>query len=67
MSKKISFLLKITLVVLTLNSYVLAEEIKIIPIKKPTLIQEIKEKKITQNILKPAPKPKKKVLKKKVV
>jgi soluble lytic murein transglycosylase len=67
MSKKISFLLKITLVVLTLNSYVLAEEIKIIPIKKPTLIQEIKEKKITQNILKPAPKPKKKVLKKKVI
>ena len=67
MSKKLLFLLKITLLVLSANSLVFAEVIQIVPIKKPKLIEEVKEKKITQNIIKPAPKPKKKILEKKII
>ena len=39
-------------------SYSLSAEITIIPLKKPILSPDIKEKKITQNIIKPKSKPK---------
>jgi soluble lytic murein transglycosylase len=67
MPKKISFLLKITTLVLIVNSLVFAEEIIIIPLKKPVLSTEDREKKVTQNIIKPSPKPIKKKLNEKIV
>ena len=63
MSNKISFFLNI--IIIFLISYVSShsEELKIVPLKKPILSKEVIEKKITQNIIKPKKKPKKKKLK----
>ena len=60
MSNKISFFLNI--IIIFLLSYVCShsEELKIVPLKKPILSKEVIEKKITQNIIKPKKKPKKK-------
>ena len=65
MSNKISFFLNI--IIIFLISYVSShsEELKIVPLKKPILSKEVIEKKITQNIIKPKKKPKKKILSKK--
>ena len=62
MSKKLFFLLKLISFALVVNSTVLAQEIKIFPLKKPILQPKVKENKISQNIIKPAPKPKIKII-----
>lgn len=63
MSTKISFFLNIIIVFLLSCTFSQASELKIIPLKKPTLSDEVIEKKITQNIIKPKKKPEKKVAK----
>ena len=60
MSTKISFFLNIIIVFLLSCTFSQASELKIIPLKKPILSDEVIEKKITQNIIKPKQKPKKK-------
>ena len=58
MLKKITFLTEIFTIFLCMITILSAIELKIIPLKKPQLDTEIKEKKITQNILKPKKKTK---------
>ena len=53
MSIKISFFLNIIIVFLLSCTFAQASELKIIPLKKPILSDEVIEKKITQNIIKP--------------
>ena len=65
MSNKISFFLNIIIIFLISCVYSYSEELKIVPLKKPILSKEVIEKKITQNIIKPKKKPKKKTLSKK--
>ena len=65
MSNKISFFLNIIIIFLLSCVSSNSEELKILPLKKPILSKEIIEKKITQNIIKPKKKPKKKILSKK--
>jgi len=62
MSTKISFFLNIIIVFLLSCTFSQASELKIIPLKKPILSDEVIEKKITQNIIKPKQKPKKKII-----
>ena len=62
MSTKISFFLKIIIVFLLSCAFSRAEELKIIPLNKPILSNEVIEKKITQNIIKPKQKPKKQII-----
>ena len=62
MSIKISFFLNIIIVFLLSCTFSQASELKIIPLKKPILSEEVIEKKITQNIIKPKQKPKKKII-----
>ena len=62
MSTKISFFLNIIIVFLLSCTFSQALELKIIPLKKPILSDEVIEKKITQNIIKPKQKPKKKII-----
>ena len=58
MSKQIFIFINIFLSFILYCSYSLSAEITIIPLKKPILSPDIKEKKITQNIIKPKSKPK---------
>ena len=62
MIKKITFLAKIIIIILsiTLSSYAL--ELKIVPLKKPLLNEEVKKSKILKNIIKPKEKPQKKII-----
>ena len=62
MSTKISFFLNIIIVFLLSYALSQAAELKIIPLKKPILSDEVIKKKITQNIIKPKQKPKKKII-----
>ena len=62
MSTKISFFLNIIIVFLLSYTFLQASELKIIPLKKPILSDEVLEKKITQNIIKPKQKPKKQII-----
>jgi len=62
MSTKISFFLNIIIVFLLSCTFSQASELKIIPLKKPILSDEVIEKKITQNIIKPKQKPKKQII-----
>ena len=62
MSTKISFFLNIIIVFLLSCIFLQAAELKIIPLKKPILSDEVLEKKITQNIIKPKKKPKKQII-----
>ena len=62
MSTKISFFLNIIIVFLLSCTFSQASELKIVPLKKPILSDEVIEKKITQNIIKPKQKPKKKII-----
>ena len=62
MSTKISFFLNIIIVFLLSCVLSQASELKIIPLKKPILSYEVIKKKITQNIIKPKKKPKKKII-----
>jgi len=66
MPKKISIFFHIFVVFLLFYSYSQAEEIKILPLKKPLLTKEIIKKKISKNIIKPKKKPTKKVVVKEV-
>ena len=58
----ITFLTKIFIIILsiTLSSY--AVELKIVPLKKPLLDEEVKKSKILKNIIKPKKKPQKKII-----
>ena len=60
MSKKISFLIKFSLVFIIFLSFSYAENLLIIPKKKPQLSNEVIEEKISKNIIKPKSKPKQK-------
>ena len=62
MANKITFLTKIFIIILsiTLSSYAL--ELKIVPLKKPLLNEEVKKSKILKNIIKPKEKPQKKIV-----
>ena len=59
---KISFFLNIIIIFLLSCTFSQASELKIIPLKKPILSDEVIEEKITQNIIKPKQKPKKKII-----
>jgi soluble lytic murein transglycosylase len=58
MSIKISFLIKILIIVLLLSSNIFAIKLTIIPLKKPILDKFLTNEKITKGILKPKSKPK---------
>ena len=62
MSTKISFFLNIIIVFLLSCALLQAAELKIVPLKKPILSDELIEKKITQNIITPQKKPKKQIV-----
>jgi len=62
MSKKLSFLSKIILISFMLTTSNYAEEITIIPLKKPILDPNEKIVKILKNIIKPKEKPQKKII-----
>ena len=66
MLRNIIFFLKLITLILLFISNLYAEEITIIPLKKPILDRETIEQKLSQSILKPKPKPIKKVEKQKV-
>ena len=57
MSKKINFLLKIIIVNFFICNISYSDEITIIPLKKPSLSNEIIKAKISKNIIKPLKKP----------
>ncbi len=59
MSQKPFLFIKILLVLLVFNATSYAENLKILPKKKPDLNKEVIAKKIVQGVLKPKPKPKK--------
>ena len=61
MPRKIFFFIKSLLLSLILIANVFAAEISIIPLKKPVLGEAAQSKKISQGILKPKPKPSKKI------
>jgi len=58
MSKKIIFLTKIVVIALLLNTSIYADDLIILPVKKPILDRIIKQQKLVQGIIKPQPKPK---------
>ena len=62
MSTKISFFLNIIIVFLLSYNFSHASELTIIPLKKPILSDQVIEKKISQNIIKPKEKPKKQTI-----
>ena len=66
MSKKITFLTKIIIIFLFNTVIAYSIDLKITPLKKPQLSKEIKEKKISKNIIQPKKKPIKKNQKKKI-
>ena len=57
MSKRIFFITNIIAIFLLLIGIAYVAEISIIPLKKPTLNKEIKEEKLSKNIIKPEKKP----------
>ena len=57
MSKQISFFINIIIIFLLLSEICYAVEPLIIPLKKPTLDKNIKEEKLSKNIIKPEKKP----------
>ena len=57
MVKKITFITKIIIIFLLYINYSVALEVKIIPIKKPIIDQQVKDEKIAKNIIKPKKKP----------
>ena len=62
MSTKISFFLNFIIVFLLSCAFSQASELKIIPLKKPILSEEVIEKKITQNVIRPKQKPKRQII-----
>ena len=61
MPRKIFFFIKSLLLSSIIIGNVFAAEISIIPLKKPILNEEAQSAKISQGILKPKPKPSKKI------
>ena len=61
MNKKITFLTKIIIINFYLYSVNLAAETVILPLKKPILDAKTKAQKLSKNIIKPKPKPQKKI------
>ena len=61
MPRKIYFFIKSLLLSLIIIGNVFATEISIIPLKKPILNEEAQSAKISQGIIKPKPKPSKKI------
>ena len=59
MSQKPFLFVKILLVLLVFSATGYADNLKILPKKKPDLNKEVIAKKIVQGVLKPKPKPKK--------
>ena len=57
MLKKITFLTKIIVFFLFIHSISHSIELTVVPLKKPELSKEVKERKISKNILKPKKKP----------
>ena len=57
MSKQISFFINIIIIFLLLSEISYTAEVSILPLKKPTLNKEIKEEKLSKNIIKPKNKP----------
>jgi len=57
MVKKITFLAKIITLILIGCTFSYAIDLNIVPLKKPILKKEIKEEKISKNIIKPKKKP----------
>ena len=57
MSKKITFLIKILIIISITDNLAKSSDLSIIPLKKPILTKIIKESKITKNIIKPLKKP----------
>ncbi len=55
--KKFYFLLLTSILILTITKQVFSDEKNIFPKKKPILVPEIKEKKVSKNILLPLKKP----------
>ena len=66
MTRNIFFFLKSISLVLILTANLYAEELTIIPIKKPILDKITKQQKLTQGILRPKSKPIKKIENKKI-
>ncbi|MDC0401077.1 hypothetical protein OAM05_01580, partial [Candidatus Pelagibacter sp.] len=66
MTRKIFFLLKSISIIFILITNIYAEELSIIPIKKPILDNITKQQKLTQGILRPKSKPIKKIESKKL-
>ena len=67
MVKKITFLAKIITLILIGFNFTYAADLEVVPLKKPILKKEIKEEKISKNIIKPKQKPvKKKVILEKI-
>jgi len=62
MEKKIIFLIKITILIMSVSGVLYALDLNIVPLKKPILSKEDKEKKISKNILKPKTKPQKQLI-----
>jgi len=62
MSKQIFFFIKILLIILLLGTNINANEIDIVPQKKPILDKSVEAEKLSKGIIKPKSKPKKKVL-----
>ena len=63
MLKNIIFFLKTVIVFFLFITNLYADQVSIIPLKKPILDEVTKNQKLTQGILKPIPKPQKKVKK----
>ena len=61
MYKNISFFLKLITVCFLVMTNLYAAELSIIPLKKPILDKIVEQQKITQGIIKPKPKPTKKL------
>ena len=59
MSQKPFLFIKILIVLLVFNTVSYAENLQILPKKKPNLEKKVIDKKIVQDVLKPKPKPKK--------
>ena len=57
MLKKITFLGKIFIFVLIICTETYSINLKIVPLEKPVLSKEIKEEKLSKNIIKPKEKP----------
>ena len=59
MSNKPFLIINLLIFISFFNTFIFAENLKIIPLKKPNLEKKVIKKMVDQGILKPKPKPKK--------